>query len=463
MVTSLVVLSTAVAVLADAVIMYNNQRYEGQVVEETEDEVWLRQNRPDGVAFIRKIHKFNISRVERGGVPGSRPASAPADVEEQTPSAPPVQPDAERLKQLDSVISKYQQKNYDWAGFLASQLINKSSPGELAYMSAEVEKRAKISLAELAAESHFKAAEPARPGQRVHLPYVTDYERPAILKLLRRAHEEALGRSIEAPDQQVSETENQQTPRKRQQPQEAISYMIVDQTPKGSRDAGDPPISPKSDAPVPAPGAGRSEPSAQPPTTAPTPAGAPSADRADRAAAADGGAGSLKPTSAQSPTLRPTRTAASRPAAWPAQRSTAAIDWLDRPEEYDGTPAEAEALINHIQYTTSLLGERIRLDRKVQNDPALKTSLIQERERLGLLLRAAKAQAKGGLTQKERAAILAERKRLTESHRKEVVPREKLIEDFVRQGRKDGPPPGKYPTTSGSGNVELIPVDINTP
>ena len=120
-------------------------------------------------------------------------------------------------------------------------------------------------------------------------------------------------------------------------------------------------------------------------------------------------------------------------------------------------------MVNHIQYTTSLLSERVRLDSKAQNDPALKTALIQEKERLGLLLRAAKAQAKGGLTEKERAAILAERKRLEESHRKEIVPREKLIEDFVRQGRQDGPPPGKYPTTSGSGNVQLVPVDINTP
>jgi len=120
-------------------------------------------------------------------------------------------------------------------------------------------------------------------------------------------------------------------------------------------------------------------------------------------------------------------------------------------------------LVNHVQYTISLLSERIRLDTKARTDPAFKTALIQEKDRLGLLLKAAKGQAKGNLTQKERAAILAERKRLEESHRKEVVPRELLIEEFVRQGRQDGPPPGKHPKTSGSGNVELVPVDINTP
>lgn len=120
-------------------------------------------------------------------------------------------------------------------------------------------------------------------------------------------------------------------------------------------------------------------------------------------------------------------------------------------------------MVKHVQYTISLLSERIRLETKARTDPALRTALIQEKDRLGLLLKAAKALTKGNLTQKQRAAILAERKRLEESHRKEVVPRELLIEEFVRQGRKDGPPPGKYPTTCASGNVELVPVDVNTP
>ena len=315
MATGLVVLSTAVVALADAVIMYNNQRYEGQVVEETEDEVWLRQSRPEGVAFIRKIHKFNISRVERSGVPGSQPASAPADIEEQVPPAPPVQPDAAKLKQLDSIISKYQQKNYDWAGFLVYQLINKSSPGELAYMSAEVEKQVKTSLADLAAQSHFKAAEPARPGQRIHLPYVTNYERPAILKLLKRAHEEALGKSVAEPGQEVTEVVTDKTVRKRQQPQEVIDYMIVEQKTKGSNGTGSSPASPKSDSPIPAPAATGSQAPRQPSPARP-----------------DGGAGSLKPTPGEGAGSRLTRTPTSRPMAWPAQRATAAIDWLDRPE-----------------------------------------------------------------------------------------------------------------------------------
>ena len=182
-----------------------------------------------------------------------------------------------------------------------------------------------------------------------------------------------------------------------------------------------------------------------------------------KAAARDAGTASLQPTSQEPSVHRPVRTPASLPAAWPSQRPTTAIDWLDRPEQYYGTQAEAEAMANHIRYTMSLLSERIRLDTEVQRDSALKTALIQEKERLGLLLRAVRAQAEGTLTNKERADILAARKRLETSHRKEIVPRELLIEEFVREGRKDGPPPGKYPTTSSSGNVDLVPVDVNFP
>jgi hypothetical protein len=155
--------------------------------------------------------------------------------------------------------------------------------------------------------------------------------------------------------------------------------------------------------------------------------------------------------------------AASRPEAWPAQRRSTVVDWLDRPEEYDGNRAEAEAMVKHVQYMMSLLSERSRLELPAQKDQALKASLAHENERLGLLLRAAKAAAKGALTPQERAAILAERKRLEELHRKDSRSRDALIDEFVHEGRKPGPPPGKYPTTAGAGNVNLVPVDVNFP
>ena len=206
-----IVLSLAAGARADAVIMYNGQRLEGQIVGETDDEISLRQTSPaNGLTYIRKIHRFNITRVEKGP-PGSQPASAPADAE---PPATPVRPDEERLALLNSAISKYKQENYPWAGLLLSQVINKSSPGELAYMSAEVQKQVKMSLAELAALCHFKAAEPAKPGHRVQLQYVTNYERPAILKMLKQAHEEALGKSID-PYEEVTEEVTKTTVRKR--------------------------------------------------------------------------------------------------------------------------------------------------------------------------------------------------------------------------------------------------------
>ncbi|NLE61517.1 MAG: hypothetical protein GX616_24460 [Planctomycetes bacterium] len=454
--TGLLVSWAAVSAFADAVVMYNGQRLDGQIVGETEDEVWLRQSRPDGVSFIRKIHRFNITRVEREGPAGSQPSSAPAEVEEQ---APPIEPDAEKLKRLDQIISKYQQEDFDWAGFLVTQLIAKSSPGELTYMSAEVQKRLKMSLAELAANSHFKAAGPAEPGERIRLPYVTHYERSALLKLLTRAHEEALGQSIEEPRNESSTAAAETRAYKRQQPHtDDPQYMTVDPTPGAPRETAGSPGPPGADLP-----AAVAQPHAERPAALSEQTAGPDTPAGRVVGSRDGGASSLRPTSAPAPSHGLVQNAASRPSAWPAQRPTTAIDWLDRPEDYDGTPAQAEALVNHVQYTISLLSERIRLDTKARTDPAFKTALIQEKDRLGLLLKAAKAQAKGNLTQKERAAILAERKRLEESHRKEVVPRELLIEEFVRQGRKDGPPPGKYPATSPGGNVELVPVDISTP
>jgi hypothetical protein len=443
----------AASASADAVITYNGQRLEGQLIGETEDEVWLRQSRPDGITFILKIHRFDIARVERGGPSGSQPASAPTEGEKE---ASPVQPDADKLKQLDLVISKYHEENFHWAGFLVTQLISKSSPGELAYMSAEVQKRLGISLAELAANSHFKAAEPAKPGDRIRLPYVTHYERPALLRLLARAHEEALGQLIAENNPTAIATETRRKEDQQPKAQDPQS-VTVDQIPHDTSEAKGSTASSGAQSQSTAIGPRPAEP------TAPIEKTARTAKPANRVSHAGGGVSSLRPTSAPAPSHVFARGPSSRPSPWPAQRPATAIDWLDRPEEYDGTPAEAEAMVKHVQYTISLLSERIRLETKARTDPALRTALIQEKDRLGLLLKAAKALTKGNLTQKQRAAILAERKRLEESHRKEVVPRELLIEEFVRQGRKDGPPPGKYPTTCASGNVELVPVDVNTP
>ncbi|HRR85926.1 MAG TPA: hypothetical protein P5316_13030 [Phycisphaerae bacterium] len=452
--TGLLVLSTAVSTRADAVIMYNGQRLEGQIVNETEDEVWLRQSRPDGIAFVRQIHRFNIARVERGGPSQSQPSSAPAEIE-----APPIQPDVEKLEQLDLVISKYQDRNFEWAGFLVTQLIAKSSPGELTYMSAEVQKRLKMSLAELAADSHFKSAEPAKPGERMRLPYVTHYERPALLKLLTRAHEEALGRSIGGGKNEFKSVAPQALPPGQLKTQtDDPRYMTVDRRPEDASDTAVRPVPPQADLPS---AATEREPNE------PAPAGSPATNSNSSAkrpsGSLGGGLSSLRPTSTLAPSSGSPKATASRPCPWPFQRPTTAVDWLDHPEDYDGTPAEAEAMAKHLQYTISLLSERIRLDPKARTDSVFRTALIQEKDRLGLLLKAVKAQAKGNLTQKQRAAILAQRKRLEESHRKEVVPRELLIEEYVRQGLKDGPPPGKYPTTCPGGNVELVPVDISTP
>lgn len=440
---ALQLLSVVAWLRADVVILQDGQRLEGQIIDENEQEVSLRQSSSiAGLAYIRKIHRFRIREVQKGQTPGSQPTSAPADIEEPVPAATPVHPGNEKIELLESALAKYDQGNYPWAGFLLTRLINTSSPGELAYLSADVHKRKNMSLAELAAVCHFKAAEPARPGQRVRLPYVTHYERPAMVKLLKRAHEEALGKTLEIPEPQAAPAATESTLANRPQP-EAVGRQ-KQSIEQWREEPGKP-----TDKQPPAPATPAPQPAAQtPPASPPTPA--------DPSPTARRGSPAPQEPVAVSPI-------ASRPAAWPPRRPATAIDWLDRPEEYDGPPSEAESLVKHIQYTTSLLSERIRLDPKVQRDPALKTALIQEKERLGLLLRAAKAQARGALTPNERAAILAERKRLETSHRKEIRSRELLIDEFVNEGRKSGPPPGKYPTTTGSGNVNLVPVDVNFP
>jgi len=477
---------------ADAVILYNGQRLEGEIVGETEEEVSLRQaSELPGLAYVRKIHRLNIQRVEKGpSVPGSQPATEPAGLAPLAMTAKPVRPEDEKLTLLNSAITKWEQGNYTWAGFLLARLINTSPPGELAYMSAEVDKKLNMSLAELAAQSHFKAAEPAKPGQRIHLPYVTQYERPELLKILKRANEEALGRYVDPNPAVVEEiVVKQDSPRR--QPQ-VYEMMILQQktaaeeaqekektSPVTLHPTAEEAAGPRAGAAVP------SEPSvtppmpAEPPTVSPKSVdhspvneasqvpSAPVGPTASRPAAhpgprSPGGMASRSPKGGNVAGQRH-RVATSRPAAWPAQRRSTVIDWLDRPEEYDGTRAEAEAMVKHIQYMMSLLSERSRLELPAQKDPVLKASLTHENERLGLLLRAAKAAANGTLTPRERAAILAERKRLEELHRKDSRSRDELIDEFVREGRRDGPPPGKYPTTAAAGNVNLVPVDVNFP
>jgi len=63
----------------------------------------------------------------------------------------------------------------------------------------------------------------------------------------------------------------------------------------------------------------------------------------------------------------------------------AVVDWLDRPEEFDGSPRQARALAPHVHLASSLLNERIRLDPALRRNADLKQRLMAERHRLNRL------------------------------------------------------------------------------
>ena len=91
------------------------------------------------------------------------------------------------------------------------------------------------------------------------------------------------------------------------------------------------------------------------------------------------------------PTTRPgaATPSAQRAAEVPPYNRLTIANYLDRPHELRCSKAEANVLVAHIQYATSLLTERMRLDPEVRQNRTLHAALTGQRIRLVALMRAA--------------------------------------------------------------------------
>jgi len=214
---------------ADLIVLRNGSRIEGEVVGETPEEVQVRHLAAGTkVMYVQTIARYRIARIEKQPVPepgltatapATRSADSPATLAAASPEAAPdarvsspttlpaagapgLQPDPadvsmpERQAQLASAIAKWKGKNYTAAGTTLSRLINTSSPPQLALLSAAVKRELSMSLADLAAQVHFRAALNESKGPAIHLRYVTPYERPALVQLLTVAFEAAMQREV---------------------------------------------------------------------------------------------------------------------------------------------------------------------------------------------------------------------------------------------------------------------------
>jgi small-conductance mechanosensitive channel len=68
-------------------------------------------------------------------------------------------------------------------------------------------------------------------------------------------------------------------------------------------------------------------------------------------------------------------------------RDFAVVDWLNRPNQFEGTPEQAKALAGRTAHALSILNERLRLDPAARN-ATTKRTLLQDRQRLAALSKA---------------------------------------------------------------------------
>ncbi len=315
-----IVLSVSRSAPADLIVLHTGQRIECDVVSETDDDVsFMRRFKSGDIRYEQTLRRSLIARIERSP---ALPDTQPALDEPQTrpavrqPDEPTISSDERRVL-FDTALTNWNEKKHAAAGLNLSRVIHRAPAPELAVLSADAKHRTSLSLAELAAEAHLRAAHEAAPGKPIRLSYVTLYEIPALVPRLTAAYKAAL------------------------------------------------------DSPV-----------------------AAAAPSATRPAEAEDDASRLPKAS--------------------APRTTTITEWLDRPASYDGDSAEADALLDHLDYTLSLLSERTRFDPAVRRDMTLKRQLHQERRRLLALIDSATARAAGAMTPEEAAARREENRRLFE-------------------------------------------------
>lgn len=194
---AMVVVVFAAAAAADVVVLRSGDRIEGRIERETDDAVYVKRVYGEGgIRFVERIARRHIVRIERTDEPlKTQPAAPTTPVSTTQPAGRPMS-SQEKESLLTAAIERWRKDQYTIAGACLSRLIGQANPSELAAWSERTERELEMSLADLAAEAHLRAAAPPGRNRPIRLKLITEYEKPSLAARLERAYEEAIREEI---------------------------------------------------------------------------------------------------------------------------------------------------------------------------------------------------------------------------------------------------------------------------
>lgn len=405
--------SHALELRADVVVLHDGSYIEGEVIGGTANQVYLRRASNSGGTHVEVIDRAAVAWIDRReDPPATRPVEsvpdAPSDSSQKAVSlsrmAPPASRPSEPPEEILSpethravimAIAKWRAEDFVNAGMDLSRLINSSGPDQRAAMSTIIQANTGKSLAELAADAHFRAALANRRGPAIRLAYITEYEKPALIPKLVAAYEAAL---IDRGDS--GETVG------RQRDSQLISRLGSD---------------------------GQSRPDRSP---------APSAsETAASVAAAKTETRATRPWYEAYAQTRPAPIVDAVKADDQEEESFAVVDWWERPNEFEGSVSQARDLAPRVHRAINLLNERVRLDSALRRDAELKRQLMTDRQRLTTLSKtlaaySGKPPIKSSLAEEARAAEEARREQYEEWRKQQQEEQAERLAEAQEAARK---------------------------
>lgn len=410
---------------ADTIVLKSGEHIQGQIVGESPEDVSVRRSNKSGsIKYVEKIKRTEIARVERGT---EQPADSGAGAAEAAATQPaevplPSQKIADKPAFLETAIKKYQKPDYYAAGIDLARLINTSTSSELQSLSKQVEKTLEMSLAELAAQTHFKAAIERSRGRAVKFDYITEYEKQFLIPLIDEEYKKTIAEDIAVAEENEGKEAGEHT-----------RGQNVGRRTGGEREAG-------------VPAEGRDAENGERGNRRNVNARAAAARRVVNRRTGPVREGPEKEDGREEGGKEHAKTATSRPA-------MTILAWLDRPESFNGTKQESEAMAIKIYHASSLVTERMRLDPEVKKDAALRTELSKERGRLAALLSAVKARSRGALTAEEKKAREAQMRNQMDAARREQMRRNRDplgdLQRVIEEQQRPAPPPANNNPRNG--------------
>lgn len=231
--SAVLLLSLVTASRADVLILRNGDRIEGDIVEESPTEISIQcEFRGGKIRYVKKIKRAEIASIEKTDEDVIDSSESQADQAKPTASRSAGFSDEEGQELLANAIDKLKKKEYDVAGTHLTRLINNATHRQLLEWSAEIERKYRLTLADLAAETHMRAAAEKSKGRTFRLPLVTEFEKPSLIPRLIDAYKNALTEEILA--------ESKRSDQKKKEPTNAAQPKNADRPQTTSRPTGSP-------------------------------------------------------------------------------------------------------------------------------------------------------------------------------------------------------------------------------